>query len=400
MISTKKQALLALTYFLLLALLGLSLRLFFVTPLNINYKHIVHTHSHIALLGWVYIGITCLLFKLFLNNQALKKKYSILFWSTQITIIGMLITFPFQGYAALSILFSTLFLICSYWFCWFFLTKTPIESKKTASFKLIKASLWYLILSSIGPWLLGIIINTLGHNSIWYKNAIYFYLHFLYNGFFILALIGIFLKILENHNISMAKKYIRPFLHTINASIVLTLAQSFLWSNTSIVLYIISAIGNLAQIISFLLLIKLCVTEKTKSLFSKVTWNLLQLCFILLYIKAALQLISSFPYFSKLANNNIDFIIGYLHWTFLGIISISILSFLKHLNIIKISKTSIFLYLIGFFTSEALIFYKGIMVWQQLSIFNNYYFYLFAISSLIPISLLPLIFTNIKKPTS
>ena len=181
----------ALGYFLVIALLGVLLRFFQIANISINYKYIVHSHSHIALLGWIYTGLTTLIYKLYLVDKPIDKKYKLLFWSTQVTIIGMLVTFPFIGYAMLSIVFSTLFLIVSYWFVYLFLKHTSTEQKKTNSYKLIRAALWFMVLSSIGPWTLGVIMNTLGSSSSWYRNAIYFYLHFQYNGWFIIALFGI-----------------------------------------------------------------------------------------------------------------------------------------------------------------------------------------------------------------
>ena len=169
----------ALGYFFIVALLGVLMRLFHVVDITFNYKNILHAHSHVALLGWVYTALTTLIYKLYLSKKEINKKCKVLFWSTQITIIGMLFTFPFIGYALFSIVFSTLFLLASYFFVWFFLKHTSLAQKETNSYKLIRASLWFMVLSSLGPWVLGVIMNTLGSTSPWYRNAIYFYLHLL-----------------------------------------------------------------------------------------------------------------------------------------------------------------------------------------------------------------------------
>lgn len=62
MMHLKKQIIIGLGYFLLAATLGLLLRSFVVFDLPIDYKYIVHTHSHIALLGWVYVTLTTYLY--------------------------------------------------------------------------------------------------------------------------------------------------------------------------------------------------------------------------------------------------------------------------------------------------------------------------------------------------
>ncbi|MCK5867256.1 MAG: hypothetical protein KAG14_02565, partial [Mycoplasmataceae bacterium] len=105
----KVQINIALGYFLIIALLGTLLRLFFVTNIPLHYKHIVHAHSHVALLGWIYTALTSLIYFCYLKEHQIQKKYNTLFWFTQVTIIGMLISFPIIGYALYSIIFSTLF---------------------------------------------------------------------------------------------------------------------------------------------------------------------------------------------------------------------------------------------------------------------------------------------------
>ena len=102
----------ALFYFLIAAVLGVVLRLFFLFDIPLKYRHIVHGHSHLALLGWVYLAMTALLMRLFLKDRLKDVQHKRITWATHITIIGMLCTFPFQGYALLSIVFSTLFFVC------------------------------------------------------------------------------------------------------------------------------------------------------------------------------------------------------------------------------------------------------------------------------------------------
>lgn len=134
----KTHTQLAFGYFLIAAVLAVVLRSFHSIEIPVNYKFIVHTHSHIALLGWVYLVLTTLFFKLYLGNLSLGGKYQKIFWFTQLTLVGMLLTFPFQGYALFSIIFSTLFLFASYWFAWFFLKNTPDVLKNTNSYKCIR----------------------------------------------------------------------------------------------------------------------------------------------------------------------------------------------------------------------------------------------------------------------
>ena len=133
----KIQIKFAFSYFIMAAILGVLLRSFNSIEIPVNYKFIVHSHSHIALLGWVYLALTTLLYKLYLNTLNSDKKYQNIFWFTQLTLVGMLLTFPFQGYALFSIVFSTLFLIASYWFFWFFTKNVGVAYKKRNSYILV-----------------------------------------------------------------------------------------------------------------------------------------------------------------------------------------------------------------------------------------------------------------------
>lgn len=386
-LNLKNHSIIALGYFLTIALLGVILRLFHVIDIPINYKHILHAHSHIALLGWVYTSLTTIIYFLYLKESCVEKKYKILFWLTQITLVGMLISFPITGYAFVSILFSTLFLIASYVFFWMVNKYTPSDQKQLNSYKLIKAGLWFMVLSSIGPWTLGVIMNTLGGTSIWYRISIYFYLHFQYNGWFIITLFGIFFYILEQHNIEFSKKQFNQFYWLLIVSIVLTFSLSVLWTKPHLQFYIFGTIGSLLQLIAFWSFIK---SVKVHSLFSNFILTLLKLVGFLFLVKIILQLTGSFPFIADAVTTNLDIIIGYIHWTFLGVVSVSLFVFLHFFKFIHLSKISMRLYIVGFFLTEALIFYKGYTQWAKENLFENFDLYL-AIASfflLIPIALI------------
>ncbi|QNM86452.1 hypothetical protein H9W90_04835 [Polaribacter pectinis] len=396
MISIKKQVLIALFYFLIAGSLGVLLRLFPVTEVSATYKYIVHTHSHVALLGWVYVGLTSLIYHLFIKKEV-QKKYSILFWCTQITILGMLVSFPITGYALFSIIFSTLFLICSYWF-YFFFRKHNTCDKTNYSYKFINTSLLFMVLSSIGPWALGIIMSTLGSTSHWYKNAIYFYLHFQYNGWFIFCVLGILFFILEKNKININKKNNFLFYKLMIVSCCLTLCLSFLWIKPSIFIYILGFIGALIQVIALIKFHQILKNSKAE-FFQRTkpfTYTLLQFVYFLFAFKIILQFLTAIPYFAILVSQITDFVIGYLHLTFLGVVSLSLFAFLNYFKLLKLSKFWVKIYLTGFIVSEILIFYKGFCNWQQLSIINNYYTILMIVSSLIPISLLGIFIMNLK----
>lgn len=395
----KNQINLALGYFIIAALLGVLLRSFHSVEIPVTYKFIVHTHSHIALLGWVYMGLTTLLYKLFLKREEVSLKYRRIFWFTQFTLVGMLLSFPFQGYALFSIIFSTLFLFASYWFTGFFMRYVPASYKKTNSYKCVKFALWYMVLSSLGPWVLGAIMNTLGAASIWYRLSIYFYLHFQYNGWMILGLLGVLIYVLERNDIEIPKATFNRFFWWINLGIVLSFFLSTLWTKPHLFLYVIGGIGAILQIMAFGILVLLGISNKEKlfQLLTPLQKKLLFTVAVLIGIKILLQLLTAFPYFANLAASITDFTIGYLHWTFLGVVTIGLMLFLDYFKLLQLSRRAYYLYLTGFLLTETLIFAKGIIAWQRLLLFNGYFEALAISSFLLPLALVFVLRANLKR---
>src|SRR5690554_4626222 len=131
--------------FLIAATLGLFLRFLYIYPTTgFNFKFLTHAHSHIAMLGWVYLSIQCFVVGWYIKGSL--KKYKRLFWVTQLAVVGMLLSFPFQGYAAISISFSTLHIFCSYFFLRLIWKNHKTQS--TTSKLLLKASLLFMLIST------------------------------------------------------------------------------------------------------------------------------------------------------------------------------------------------------------------------------------------------------------
>ncbi len=388
MINLKRHSTIALGYFFIVALLGLSLRLFVVMPLNFNFKYVLHAHSHTALLGWVYLGLTTLIYKLFLEKAHKPRIYRRIFYFTNFCILGMLFTFPFQGYGLYSIIFSSLFLVSSYCFSWFCFKYIPKEFQSKISWKLIRIALFYLIFSTLGTWAIGPISATMGMKSNLFHNALYFFLHFLSNGWFYLVLLGVFFYLLEKKGCQFDNKQLDRFYSYLNIGVFLTYFLSVLWSKPHAVFYILGAIGALYQVAAFCIFYRLLRPHFgcLKKHFSSFNFSLLKMAGGLLIIKLGLQVLSALPYFAELAFSYRDFIIGYLHLEFLGIVVPLIVVFLQNLGLLKIPKNSMRLYLLAYISTELLIFYWAIAMWLGFALFSSYYYILAGLTLLYPVS--------------
>ncbi len=392
----RKHILLAVLFFALATFIGLLLRLFVIWPIGIPYKYLVHTHSHIALLGWVYLALTSLIYGLYLNVPTNTERYRYLFWFTQLTLVGMLVTFPIQGYGLFSILFSTLFLVASYWFFGFFRRYADSTLKQSPAFRCIDAGLWYMVVSSLGPWALGGIMNTLGPTSVWYRMAIYFYLHFQYNGWMMMALLGIFLFSLSQNGFSMSRKTFTQLFWCANVGIVLSFFLSTLWIEPSWPFYLLGGMGALLQLLVLFLLLKWLLTSKyAKSNGKKPPWLGIVL-FSLVGFKLLLQLASAHPVVAELAATVLDFTVGYLHLVFLGIITVAIFMLAEQFGWLKISKWAMAIYLFGFFASEFLIVYRALTAWLGFRAISCHTELLAVASGLIALGLIVMISGNYR----
>lgn len=276
-----------------------------------NYKYFLHTHSHIAFLGWIFNIIYYFLLKQYELLEL--KKYGILYVLLNISVLGMLLTYPFQGYAALSILFTTLHILFSYIFAFFFVKDT--KGKKSIHRKFALAGIFFMTISSVGPFMLGPIISMGLKETIWYDLAIYFYLHFQYNGWFLMSLISIIvfkIKVIDTDNWNRA-------FNLFFVSTILNLSLSTLWTNPGWVINILSVLSSMMQFHALFLMSKdLHNYFKTVDRFQSYIYKLI---FLLITLKVFFALTGSIQEVAYFVYYNRNLVIGFLHLVFLGIIT-------------------------------------------------------------------------------
>jgi hypothetical protein len=165
---------------------------------------------------------------------------------------------------------------------------------------------------------------------------------------------------------------------------------STLWTAPGAIYYILGGLGAVLQLVGFGFLINICLGNKAvlKSALSRLQFNILKLGAALLLVKMILQLLTALPYFANLAAIVLDFTVGYLHWTFLGVITYGLFFFLEFFGSIRLSKAAFGIYSIGFLITESLIFYRGMAAWLGWPLFEGLSKFLALGSVLIPIAVL------------
>ena len=384
---TRKDIQWAFLYFIITILLGLSLRVSYIADVFFNIRHVTHSHSHIGLLGWIYTILSSLICQYFLRETD-RKPYFILFICTQFCILGMLFSFPFGGYFLYSIIFSSLFIICTYWFSIFFLKRSKkynfirfsisksvdVENDKPLSLKFVHWGIYFLILSSIGIWLLPVAIVKAGKGSDWYNSALYFFLHFQYNGWFLAVLFGLLVGEIEHKSLLNSKR-LKGALYNFVIGTIGSVTLSWVGFFNEPILYII---GNIS---GFLLLASIFELYRAYMQLEKPAF-LMQMFLLLCMLKTIFMFLGSFPWIAEVVLTNREFVISYLHFTFLGVIGFGVLHFLEKNLHIHFPYWSLSLYTTAFVGSEILITYKGIAILCELFVPDNYYLLLVVFSSL------------------
>lgn len=388
----KKMVITCLVNFFIAALMGLALRYSYLNPIPVNYRFLTHGHSHIAMLGWAYLMIYTFFVYYFIPKPP--PVFNRLFWITQLSVVGMMISFPIQGYATVSISFSTLHIFCSYFFVRLFWKHHHINSKPQR--QLVKASLLFMLISTIGVWCLGPAVGLLGQASAFYQIAIQFFLHFQFNGWFLLAVLALLFKHL---NIQDPERY-QKFFKILIISTVLTFALPIHWFVPHPVLLWINSLGIILQLYTLYLFLKLIKPQYNTFIHtqSKLLKLLLQFglsCFIL---KTSVQGLSLIPAIADLAHQQRNLVIGFIHLTMLGVISGFLFAFILQSKLVSQTKLLSFgiqIFILGFVLTEFILVSQSFMIYAFNQVIPSYYNLIFVSSIFLPLGIVLLLFNLI-----
>tara|TARA_R110001583_G_scaffold84281_3_gene221836 strand:+ start:3594 stop:4817 length:1224 start_codon:yes stop_codon:yes gene_type:complete len=386
----------AFSLFIISALYGFLLRWNFTFPTKfVDYQRILQSHSHVAFLGWGYLATIVTIINYFVEIDSKQKKvYQTTLSIIVVTITLMLISFPLSGYKVFSIVLLSVFGITSYVLSYRLLK--DIKGNSTA-IKLIKYGIYYYLLSSLATWFLAGVLVTQGKTDLYY-NTVYFYLHFLYNGYFTFVLFGLLFKIFEKQNISISKKLKKNFFLYLNIACIPAYSLSILWSDVSSFFYVIGFGASILQLISLVFLIKILRQAMKQLNWSSIAKFLLKFVILAYCLKIVIQISSAFPFIvEKTLALKHFFIIGYLHLFTLAFMSVLLLLILGKLKIIELktilSKIGLGLFILGILVTESLLFSQGFLFLKGLKPIKHYNVGLLVFSAVMVVGLL-IVFIN------
>ena len=317
------------------AFIGLILRYAFTGSItDFPFKFVLHSHSHVMLLGFIFNALIVLLFTRFTNGID-TRSYQ-LYIALQVCVSVMLVMFIIQGYAFVTILFSTLHL----WISYVLLIRLwkRLQGEKSIV-NLIKIGIVFHFISSIGPYTLGPLMALEMQDSPWYQQAIFFYLHFQYFGSFFLWMLAVLLK----KTGSIISKKQQLFI-VISVSLLYAHSLDFSFNNSMIQLA-----GSIGSVLLFIVLSKFKTTFSTQSTAYKFIFGIILLI-------GLLNCIGSTTFMADLVSENRFVLIAWLHLLFLGMYT----PFIWIETQIKISKILWVLYAFFIIFSESLLMFPSI----------------------------------------
>jgi len=332
----------------------------------VDQKHLLHGHSHFAFSGWVSQALMALVISRLSSARQtdLFKRYNWILWGNLICAYGMLVSFPLQGYGLFSITFSTCSLLISYCFAAYLWSDIKRCEHKKVCFSWFNAGALFNALSSLGAFALAYMMATKNLHQNWYLAAVYFFLHFQYNGWFMFAILGLLFERIEDAAVLPAT--LRSIFRLFVFACVPAYFLSALWMPMPRIVYIVVVLSAVTQLVGWILTISIIRSKQKifKQQLHSAPYLIIGLSLVALTIKLLLQLGSTIPSLSTLTFGFRPIVIGYLHLVLLGVISLFILGYSMSIGILaesSRSKTGITIFISGIILNEIALMIQGAM---------------------------------------
>ncbi len=367
-ISARTAFLVAWVFFAIATAIGLLLRVQVLWPVpGLNYAFVLHAHSHTAFLGWIYNGFFALALQFFVPPLE-RPGFARLFLVTQIATVGMLLTFPFQGYARESIAFSSLHVVCSAVFAW----KLLRSSRAVAAARLALGwAFAFLFLSALGPLALGPMAAGGMRGTPWYSMAIYFYLHFQYNGWFVFFLLAVLWQWRRNEHADVESEILaKRAIQWLAAGCILTLALSTLWMNPPGWVFAVGLSGAVAQCIGCVLLAR-AMRGGGRPSTQRIARGLVGVAAVAFLSKIGLQFLAGWPALAALSTQRMV-VVGFLHLVFLAVVTPALIAVAAELGWMRlrgIGLVGLAFLSVGSLATEAILFLPpaaGLFPWMPI----------------------------------
>ncbi len=390
----------AVFFFWLASIFGALMRYYFVAEIPfLDYKHLLHAHSHVALLGWAYMLVSGSLLFLLVQRSRWRNEYRYLFGLNVLSGAGMAVFFLYQGYGLYSIAFSAIHLLSAYAFAYCFLKDLTAQPPSSYT-RFVRWSIYWMLVSTLGLWAIGPVSALLGKLHPLYFASIQFFLHFQFNGWLTYAVVGLWLFHIERSGKSVSISVTGFWL--LQASLLLTYALSVTWSTPLSVIFYLNTLGVLVQAVAFYLILRpvFAVANPFKR---PADWTDTLLLFgvLCLLTKVVIQTAVALPAVAEISYTIRNYVIGFIHLITLGAITLTGVSLLLKGGILPqntSARAGWLLLLVAFILSELVLFGQGTLLWLRQGFVEYYYEILFGVTALFPIAL-TILLAGFARPT-
>jgi len=360
---------LPLIFFFIGAVLGAVLRWHQGWPIGgFTYPFWLHGHSHIMFLGWVLNALTVNFVVQFVPDRA-QAHYRPIFLIINILLSGMLFSFPAGGYSIFSIVLSTLHTGALIWFVYRFFQDTT-SNGSTIALRYARWSLIFFIVSSAGPFALGALAANEMEESSWYRLALYYYLHFQYNGTFIFGVLALLYRLFDQYQLVVNKRSAKMACTLLIVSCFPTYILSTLYLGPPLVFHGIGFVSAVIQLLALFYLLR--SVSEIKTLMNRISFSaqiLLLMAALSFLVKLMLQVVSAFPAVAMLAGDIRYYVIAYLHLVFIGVISFFLLGWYQAVGLIpSIRWDTLLMLAVGYLLSEVVMIATGFVAVQTMHV--------------------------------
>lgn len=366
--TVKQWMFISIVNFMIVGVFGLLMRMKIIFPITwFNQEFLLHAHSHFAFSGWISQVLMLLMIKEIHQRgpqSSIPSSYRTILYVNLMLSFGMLIAFTVSGYSVVSIICSFLVVLVSYGFVYLMWKDVSKAAVPIAIKNVWKGALFFNIFSSLGTYALVVLKVTHSIDSFKQLAAISFYLHFQYNGWFLLASLGLLLMWFYREQQKVLLTNLLSLL------LVLTVIPCYFlsvlwWKEMPTMVFYLLIISVLIQLFIWLIIFRQVQanTLNKVEIPRVVKWISAFICIALL-VKLMLQVVSLIPSLRYYTYAVRPVLIAYLHLVLLAIVSMFLLGFAMATNLLKSNKlinAGIGLLLCGILVNEILLAIQGSM---------------------------------------
>lgn len=382
------------------ATIGCVLRSFYVVDISfVRFKALLQAHSHVAMLGWVFVALVVFLLE-DLDQRKSRRMHRILFLLVQLAVVGMLSSFPVQSYGPVSIAFTTAHLLLSYLLVALAWRGTRYW-RPAGSRRLVRIAVWMMMISTIGVWAIGPLLANGLFGTEWYYWSIQFFLHFQFNGWFWFASLALFIRWAETHGVAEVIDPLTIRLWLVSA--VLTFALAIAWSERHGIIIAINSVGVLLQFWAGWRTAR-SIRSTQSQLFDKAplwAWRCVTYALIGMGLKVLMQTAVAVPQVAVMSFTIRNYVIGFIHLNMLGAISMMLfaMALLRGWfnSTAPLARIGLSLFTSGVLLSEASLFIQGTFFWLGWGMIPGYYWIQLLVSLPIPLGVLALLIHLVRR---